>query len=456
MKAPREQKESESSTPAPGPFFHKEMDGGTAAEEAQPFFPNTAPLLQKQEVEPKDAGDQDKSGVLEPEAVPLPTFGFKDKFQQFGRFDAQYTPVGPTPAEGTLDINLWVHITYENFSAERKKKDPYKNIKFTAEQLADFNWTQEEKDKFEFDFMTSVQQAWTNKFKFRLKDPAFAEYLSQVKINVFAADHPKIAHTKINALKVPKNLPRFRSFVNGSQATLEKRDPSEPVKNKADSFDMVRQIGDFAYDSTAMTDEMKTEIGEIADFLKTDTKPENWSLTFSGRASSQGSKEYNEKLAGRRSEAVRLELFRQVGWKDEEVSNYFSLNKGEQNATAESKFRRVDVTVNKAANVGPQKEVEQNTAAHEAGHMFGLGDEYVRESNLMENEEAKFLGDKPSHYASVEKYIGKEEANELLISNNESIMSVGGTVKKGHYMPFLLAINKLTDRDAEQKLWKIE
>ena len=28
---------------------------------------------------------------------------------------------------------------------------------------------------------------------------------------------------------------------------------------------------------------------------------------------------------------------------------------------------------------GHEETVEQNTAAHEAGHMFGLGDEYVEE-----------------------------------------------------------------------------
>ncbi len=456
MKARRQNKVA-STPPDPFPFFPKEADRGTPPIEVQPFFANLTSDIQKQDTEPKDADGQGLSGVLTPGIVPVPTFDFTEKFQEFGRFDARYTPVGPVPAEGKLEVNLWVHITFEDFSAARKKKDPYKNIKFTPEQLADYNWTQEEKDKFELDFMTSVENAWSSKFKFRLKDPAFAEYLSNVQITVFIIDDPNLAHTKINALKIPKDAPRFRSFVSGNQATLEKRDPSEPQKNKINSYDMIRQIGAFGYDSAALTPELIEQIAEVANFIKQDNDPDKWSLSFSGRASSQGSKEYNQKLANRRTEAARLELFKQLGWDDDKVANYITLDRGEEHATGEAKFRRIDITVTKAANVSAdQKEVEQNTAAHEAGHMFGLGDEYIRETNLMENEEAKFLGDKPSHYSQVEKYVGKDEANELLISKSDSIMSAGNTVKKGHYMPFLLAINKLTDRDAALKLWKIE
>jgi outer membrane protein OmpA-like peptidoglycan-associated protein len=437
-------------------FFNVKESEDKAKSGQQTFFQSGKPFIQKQPNVPKDAGDLDISGVLTPATVPLPTFDFNDKYQEFGRFDARYTPVGPVPAEGNFEIFLWAHITYEDFSAKRKNKDPYKNIKFTDEQLRDFNWTQSEKDKFELDFMNSVQNAWSNKFKFHLKDPAFSEYLSKVQVTVLTVDDPKLAHTKINALKIPKNAPRFRSFVKGNEATLEKRDPSEPQKNKTNSYDFIRQIGSFDFDRADLTPDLIDKITEVASFLQTDPNPDNWSLSFSGRASSQGSKEYNEKLANKRSEKVRLELFKQMGWSDEEVANYITLDKGKEHATTDAKFRRVDITVTKSANAGVQKEVEQNVAAHEAGHMFGLGDEYVRESNLMENEEAKFLADKPSHYSSVEKFVGKNEADELLIDQSDSIMSVGSTVKKGHYLSFLLAINKITDKDADQKHWKIE
>lgn len=454
MKPTRRKKDIPTTTQE-APFFQKKKTADLP-EPARPFFAGPGPLLQKQD----DPGNKDPNapapGTKDPTTAPLPQFTFTDKFQEFGRFDARYTPVGPVPAQGTLDIYLWVHIGYEDFSTKRMKKDPYKNIRFTQEQLKDFAWTSEEKEKFESDFMTSVQDQWSGRFKFHLVDPAFAEYRTGVQVSVITVDDPKLAHMKINALKVPKGAPRFRSFVSGNEATLEKRDPSEPQKSKTTPYDMVRQIGSFGFDRHDLTPDLISQISEVASFLKSDPNPDHWSLSFSGRASTQGKKSYNEKLASKRAEAVRLELFRQVGWKDEEVANYITFDKGEEHATGEAKFRRVDITVNKSSSVGSGKEVEQNVAAHEAGHMFGLGDEYIRETNLLKDEEAKFLGDKPSHYEAVDKYIGKQEANELLINQTDSIMSVGNTVKKGHYLTFLLALNKLTGRDPEKKNWKVE
>lgn len=429
------------------PFFQNERINTSTGDKELPFFANTYPIIQKQSNQPKDAGDQDLSGVLTPATVPLPTFDFNNKYQEFGRFDANYTPVGPVPAEGNFEISLWVHINFENFSAKRRNKDPYKNFKFTKEQLDDFNWTQEEKNKFESDFMFSVQNAWTNKFKFHLKDPAFAEYVSKVQVTVITVDDPKLAHTKINALKVPKGAPRFRSFVKGSDATLDIRDPSEAEKKKVTAHDMVRQIGPFGFDSSAITPEITDQIKEVADFLKTDPDPDKWSLSFDGRASSEGSASYNEKLGGKRAEAVRIELNRLVGWGD--PGNYIGLASGKRNATKEGKFRRVDVTAHKGTPV--EKEVDQNVAAHEAGHMFGLGDEYVEEKPKDQDMLPKFLGDKPPLYDSVEKLMGKEAANEMLVQSSESIMGSGMVVKKGHYITFLYALNQMTG-----KTWNIE
>jgi hypothetical protein len=97
----------------------------------------------------------------------------------------------------------------------------------------------------------------------------------------------------------------------------------------------------------------------------------------------------------------------------------------------------VDIAVTKASNIGG-KDVKQNTAAHEAGHMFGLGDEYVEEKPPDKDILPKFQGDKPSHYDIVEKGMGKEAANELLVDSSENIMGSGMAVKKGHYITFLM------------------
>ena len=83
---------------------------------------------------------------------------------------------------------------------------------------------------------------------------------------------------------------------------------------------------------------------------------------------------------------------------------------GEEQETDDPKFQRVDATA--AKGTGP--EVRQNVAAHEAGHMFGLGDEYVEEVPP-KDVLAKFQGDRASHDADVRSTMGDEAADELLV-----------------------------------------
>ena len=427
-----------------GNFFPKKKEN-------EPFFknekkprmmtPTAVPSLQKQSTDTKEP-DVNADPVLKPTFSPFPEFDFKETSEEMGRFDASYTPVGPFPETGILEITLWVHIDFEDFSEKRRKKEPYKSHKFTKDQLADFNWTDDEQATFETDFMTSVEEGWSKKHKLVLNDPFFAPYRTDVQVTVITISDPELANVKMKALKVPKGAPRFRSFVNGDEATLEIRDSSEEEDRTGEYSDIIRQIGTFDYDSDKITPALKDQIREVADFIRDENpNPDIWSIGLGGRASSQGNIKYNQKLGERRSEAVRKQLFLEMGW-GEEVANYISIEHGEENATAEAKFRRVDLTVTKTANLDKNVKLKSNTAAHEAGHMFGLGDEYVREKD----DTPKFLGDKPTHYNVVKDLIDEDAANELLIHNSDSIMSQGQAVKRGHYVSFLAALNKLTDK----------
>jgi hypothetical protein len=165
-------------------------------------------------------------------------------------------------------------------------------------------------------------------------------------------------------------------------------------------------------------------------------------LVLTGRASSEGKKKYNEGLAERRTQAVADYLSPDLG----EAIRVFA---GETHATTEEKFRRVDVQY-----FHPDRKnlpLSQNTAAHEAGHMFGLGDEYVEEKPKESDMLPKFVADKPTHYGAVETLLGTETADDLLVQNSGSIMSHGSEVNRGHYVSFLAAINRMTG-----KTWTVE
>jgi outer membrane protein OmpA-like peptidoglycan-associated protein len=382
-----------------------------------------------------------------PPVVDKPTFDFANKRQEGERFDSSYTPVGPVPAVGTLEVTLWVHVTFKNFTQAMRRQEPYRSHRFTPEQLRDFNWTEDEKQKFSADFLTSVQSAWSGKHVMHLNDPSFSEYRANVSISVLETDNAELAHTKITAQKVPQGAPRFRSFVGdgGSTATLDIRDPSEPETSQVFDRKLVRQIKPFGFDSAELNG-LESQITAIESEIRTksitpgrDAAGKEWVVIITGHASARGDRDYNLRLGLRRAEAVKAKLDADMGWG--EISQVGS--RGETNASNDEKFQRVDISIRSAE----RSDVTQNVAAHEAGHMFGLDDEYVEE----EAPASRFFGDEPEHFGDVQAHLGTDAANETLAQDSGSIMSAGGDVKRGHYVYFLEALNQLTG-----KTWTVE
>jgi outer membrane protein OmpA-like peptidoglycan-associated protein len=375
-----------------------------------------------------------------------PTFDFASKGHQDTHFDSSYIPVGPAPQVGTLDINLWVNITYAPFTRKLMREEPYRAYRFSREQLADFAWTDAEKEKFETDFMSSVMAGWSGHYTFHLNDPEFSEYRCKVNVNVMTISDPGQAHTKITAQKIPKDAPRFRSFVAGDTATLDIRDPSEPETHQVVDRPVVRQIKPFGFDSADLSPDLESQVGEVDQKLKevsTTQAPgsKDYVAIIRGMASARGSRDYNKKLGQRRADAVRARITADLSWAEVRVDS-----RGEEHASTDEKFQRVDISV----RTKNPKEVSQNVAAHEAGHMLGLGDEYVDEKpggGVL----PKFFGDQPEHYGDVQSMMGTDTANELLVQNSGSMMSMGSKVQKGHYVYFLEALNSITG-----KSWSIE
>jgi hypothetical protein len=396
--------------------------------------------------------------------APLPTFDFEEKAdtRKDQPFDSVYRPVGPAPQTGNLDIYLWVHITYRNFSLGLLKNREFNTEeikewikkKLTDEQKRDFTWQPDEKEKFESGFMKSVQAGWSEKHTLVLKDPQFSEYRARVNVNVISVSDPKLANVKITAQKMPKDAPRIRSFVKDSKAVLDNRDPDVEEDRKVPDVRYVRQVGPFDFDSDKVNEIVdlqlklvKLDVGEIEK-----KRPEADRVLFlMGRASAKGDKAYNEDLGMRRANTVETRLRSDMG--AELPKDVRKLSFGESNASNDPKFQRVDVSLMKVNDKGKAttQDTKQNVAAHEAGHMFGLGDEYREEVPSNKGDDARFLGDEPSHYQDVRDTLDFEAADELVIKDSGSIMAEGGEVKAGHYVYFVQALNVITG-----KQWKVE
>ena len=444
--------------------FRQQTGGGSTA----------ARTVQRQDAGPPDAGvtrgprDAGPSaGVPAPASGPTPaepqltrpTFTTSRFISIAPRFNAEYTPVGPAPSEGTFEIILKVHITYRDFSrALMRRERRYRRHHFTREQLRDFAWSNAEKRAFASGFQTSVQNAWGGQHTLHLNDPTFSEYRARVQVRVQPVTDRTQAHTKITAQKVPAGAPRLRSYVQGDEAVLDIRDVSEPTTGTDASVHYVRQVGPFGLDNAEITPGIASQLRTIEGDLRSLQSPTDrsrllggdWWVDFTGRASASGSRAHNERLGLQRAQAVEQRMYADMGYP--RVSHPRTTSRGEEHASTDERFQRVDIKVwsYRRAFEEPARPISQNVAAHEAGHMFGLGDEY-EEEEPPRDVTPKFLGDRPSHYGDVQALMGTETANDLLVQNSGSIMSQGGEVQRGHYVYFLQRINQLTG-----KRWAVE
>lgn len=385
------------------------------------------------------------------------------------RFDMDFDPVGPLPKIGKVVITLKVFIDFQDFKKEFTKEEPFKSYfklhPLTAAQKADFAWTPAEKtekgDKFKADFKKNVSEAWGGKHQFHLSVPGFAEHRATVAVQVEMTPTEAGAHTKIKLQKVPKDVAaRFRSFVSGSEATLDYRDASENEKRRNPGYAtaFVRQVQPFEHNKAEITSDLDSQLNEVAGEARRvreaskgkDGKYPDWEIRMIGRATSPGSDEYNKKLGMQRAEKTQEALAKKLG---EENFVWGMGSKGEKNASTDPVFRRVDIDVTNqtTAAASGEPEIEQNVAAHEAGHMFGLDDEYVEEKPETKDVAAKFQGDKSDHYQKIKDLMGEEAANETLRQESGSMMSGGMEVKRGHYVFFLETLNDMTSQR-----WNVE
>jgi outer membrane protein OmpA-like peptidoglycan-associated protein len=163
-----------------------------------------------------------------------------------------------------------------------------------------------------------------------------------------------------------------------------------------------------------------------------------------GRASSDGSAEYNQRLAGERAANVEAELIRLglVG----DINRLVDSSEGETGATEAAEWRRVDIIVGSGES--------QVVAAHEFGHMIGLDDEYVSTNATLPGGQRAGLitgtGNPPgtpvAHNDVNNNRLGDEQIDGAVAENNDNIMSLGNTVRPQHYSTFHNALQIVTGK----------
>ena len=195
-------------------------------------------------------------------------------------------------------------------------------------------------------FGKAVAAGWKEKHAFVLDEPGFEKYRATCDVQVKHVDKPEDADTRITAQWVPPGAPRLRSSVTGGEvAELDARDVDETETHSVQGIRYARQIGPFDFDSSELTPTVLSSINAFEAGFKRQREPgrplagpiEDVIVGFTGRASSQGSIPYNKKLAKARAEAVMDRVMTDL---DLTLSSAGSV--GEQHASADPKFQRVD------------------------------------------------------------------------------------------------------------------
>jgi hypothetical protein len=199
--------------------------------------------------------------------------------------------------------------------------------------------------------------------------------------------------------------------------------------------------------STISTGERKNgENGDVLlDMLMADLQPAapggGETITLYGRASTTGTPEDNLALSRRRAESVKayLQTSPRAGIPGLDPGRIRIVAEGDRGAGADQTWQRVDIQIGDGE--------AQRTITHEAGHMFGLDDEYASPplGTSPGTGSGGQIGGTPLHGKAPLTGRGIPPAR---FQNDDGIMSIGNVVEPQHYVTFLDALNRVTAPEA--------
>ncbi len=316
--------------------------------------------------------------------------------------------------------------------------------------VADFTWNDDQKQTFISDLQTRVEGAWSSSatgLSFTCTRTGWENVKARASVDVDV--HEGAAggddHLQTTVYKVPDS----GTYSVGAYVDSDRNDPNnagdqDPHNNELvmsstdvnptpESQSLLRKSVNFEHDSAALSADAQDILrGFAADFRDAKLDLSN-PVQLVGHASSSGSEAYNLQLAQRRIDAVR-NFLSSVGFTgiNDRVSTD---NQGEEGAAEAPEWRRVDLIVGSGEG--------QLVAAHEFGHVFGLDDEYVSDDvnpGGTITGSGKAVGTAVDH-DQMARDIGTSGA---IAENNDSIMSLGNTIRGEHYATFGWALGRVT------------
>ena len=371
----------------------------------------------------------------------------------FGGFEAQYIP---NSGNGTLNVVVRASLRFMNALEinggvvtsnaaglnQIANKANRMQLKAREAFCGQYQWNAKEKSEKVKEYQTrmnEVAKMWSGAHTFFIDKDDWRDVKSgvSVAISVKAGDAKFEAaggtdHLQMTAVKSP---PQDAGNIG---AFVENQNKGGKIASEMVIADELKEAKHLNYNvqfATNSSEVQPFEIGKLKfianKFKDSDKNDISNKIQIITKASTTGDKEANEKLAQKRIDAVNAHL-KAFGFKDGgRVSIRMSYAEGPVDSP---EFRGVDIIIGSGQ--------KQNALAHEMGHVFGLGDEYVR----VNKDGSSNFGKDAEHNEQSEKMGG----GPAVIESNDSIMSNGNEVRKQHYASFGSALNQLTSQT-----WKI-
>lgn len=326
----------------------------------------------------------------------------------------------------------------------------------------EFQWTEEGKSEFRQSYLSSVASSWSGKHQIRSTKPFWSTTISTSVVVIEDNEDP---HFKVGVMKFPDDVYPHIGVVHPSGTHSEhhdgtsdryKRIPNAPgdeagqgwLDSKAtrENYPEAERAADdpkrraprqsvyFAIGQSNIDPSSQATIDGVAHEMHENP---SWRAELQGRASADGDAASNFALSRERSASVKSTLegdgipssrivVQNVGEEGGYKGHYWKAKDNDTTA------RRVDIDLVAGT--------DQQAASHEAGHMFGLGDEYPGKGEApggaYDADYMKLISENSELPAEGGPSQGKAKTG--------SIMSEGMEVKNWHYAPFVAALKQIT------------
>lgn len=321
------------------------------------------------------------------------------------------------------------------------------NRRRRAELITQWQWGAE-KTSWMNNYRAQVVSAWSGQHFFTAK--RFPELQSSVRLNVNVHENAQPGdHTQAVIVKIPDNIEmgaavnrgsstnpndqRLRmgsSGINGSQTNFLHYSMRFPTGRS----DVASAVG-----TEHSRDPGPTYLNKFITDFAAGYPDAGVPISVVGHASATGDPTQNQTLSDTRASNV-ANYIRTNGLTGA-ATRVTSHGEGQMGATRDAAWQRVDIIVGSGER--------QMTAAHEFGHMIGLGDEYASPTGGFYPGAGTSLpaGTPAGHDAMAQAMGGGVRG--AVAENSDNIMSVGNTVQPQHYATFHNALQTVTGEQWE-------